>query len=770
VTIFTPVYNLVPAPGVPAQLGFNLVNPVAIDTEVRNGSDYGIDVNFHNISQLLPVLGASLTLWGVPASPAHDPLRGHCLATEGASTGNCPSDAVPAPFLTLPTSCGDPLKVRIRVNSWENPDVFLGEEAEAEAGTVTGEGVSGCSRLSFEPKIDVRPESREADAPSGLAIELSAPQNEDPTGLAAPQVKNVEIALPPGVSIDPAAADGLLGCTATQIGLGNSEPAGCPDAAKIGEFKLDTPLLERPLPGSVYLAQPGDNPTGERLGIYAVAEASGIVAKLHGRLVADPGNGRLTIGLDVPQLPFGDLELHLFGGPRAVLATPPSCGVFTTTTRISPYSAPQSGPPAEPSSSFAIDSGCAGGFSPTFAAGATDASAGSSTGFALQLGRADGEQYIGRLSTTLPEGFLADLSAVARCGEPEANAGTCPASSRVGTTAIAAGAGPHPFQLAGQVFLTGPYGGAPFGLSIVTPGKAGPFDLGTVVLRAGVSIHPASARLSIDSQPLPTILGGIPLRVRAVHLTIDRPGFMFNPTGCAPRSVEGSISSIGGATAAVSAPFKVRGCSRLPFRPSLTASTRAASAGAGASLRVKFAHPARETNLRLVKLRLPEQLPIRLESLQRACPEATFAARPRACPTGSKVGRGIAEVPILASPLRGTVYLVSHAERAFPGLVAVLEGEGVTIRLPGTTSIRRGVARTAFAVPDVPVSSFQLDFPQGPSSLFGAAPVAAGGFCAEDLRLPTTIVGQNDSTSSRRAKVRVSGCHGPREKRSRGAG
>jgi hypothetical protein len=759
--ITVPVFNLVPPPGLPAQFGFDALSPVTMDVSVRSGSDYGVTVGFHNLSEAFPLVGTSLTLWGVPADPAHDPLRGSCLGLEGGSNGSCPVQGLPKPFLTLPTSCAGAFKISARADSWESPGTFVEKEA-APVGEGAQNGLLGCNRLGFAPAVDVQPEATAAESPTGLLIDLSVPLNSSTGGLAEANLKEATLTLPTGLSVNPAAADGLVGCRPDQIGLGSIAAPTCPDASKIGAFEIDTPLLAHPLRGSIYLAQP-DNPFSGRLTIYAAASEHGIVAKLPARLVADPSTGQLTMSLaSIPPLPFSDLKLDLFGGPRAALANPPSCGTFTSTTQMTPYSAPDSGAPATPSSNFAINEDCGGGFSPTLVAGATSALAGRSTGFTLQLARADGQQHIQSLSTTLPSGLLARLGAVPRCGEIEAMAGTCDASSRVGSIVIGAGSGSHPYYLNGQVFLTGPYNGAPFGMSIVTPGLAGPFNLGTVIVRASISVNSRDARLTIRTDSLPTILKGIPLRVRAVSLTIDRPRFMVNPTDCAPHAITSTVTSISAAGAAFSTPFQTSGCSRLPFTPSLTASTQAkASETTGASLRVKLSYPSGDANIRSVKIQLPKQLPAELKTLQKACPEATFAASPALCPKESRVGIGIARTLLLANPLTGIVYLISHGDKAFPGLVAVLQGEGVTIDLSGSTDIRKGTVRTTFAVPDVPISSFELNFPQGPFPVFGPnLPANANGsFCSSKLLSPTTIRGQNGAEFTQQTRIHVTGCH-----------
>jgi hypothetical protein len=315
----------------------------------------------------------------------------------------------------------------------------------------------------------------------------------------------------------------------------------------------------------------------------------------------------------------------------------------------------------------------------------------------------------------------------------------------------------------GQVFLTGPYKGAPFGLSIVVPAVAGPFNLGNVVVRAAVSIDPHTAQITVASDALPTILQGIPLQVRTVNVSIDRPGFMFNPTDCEPLTVSGSLTSTVGATVGVSSPFEAANCANLPFHPVFTVSSQAkTNKKDGASLTVKTIYPAgTQANIRSVAVVLPKQLPARLTTIQQACPEATFDANPAGCPAGSDIGTGTASTPILANPVSGPAYLVSHGGAAFPDVVVILQGEGVTVDLVGSIDIKHGVTSSTFAsVPDAPISSFQLTLPEGPhSGLAAVVPAKAkGSLCGQTLSMPITITAQNGAVLKETPKIAVTGC------------
>jgi hypothetical protein len=355
------------------------------------------------------------------------------------------------------------------------------------------------------------------------------------------------------------------------------------------------------------------------------------------------------------------------------------------------------------------------------------------------------------------------LSRVPLCGEQDANQGTCPEASLIGHTTATAGPGPYPVTVnGGRVYLTGPYKGAPFGLSIVVPAVAGPFNLGNVKVRAAIHVDPHTARITVISDPLPTIEQGIPVQLRTVNVSVDRAGFMFNPTSCSPLSVDGAIASSEGAKAVVSSRFQAADCASLPFRPKFTVSTwGGTSKKLGASLDVKVASSAGQANIGKVLVSLPKALPSRLTTLQLACPGATFAANPATCPAASVVGTAKALTPVLSEPLSGPAYLVSHGGAAFPDLVVILEGQGIRLDLIGNTSIKKGITTSSFAtVPDAPITSFELKLPQGTHSALAATlPVGArGSLCASKLVMPTTLTAQNGAQVKQNTKIAVTGC------------
>ncbi len=778
-TFVVPLFNLVPHVGEPARMGFQITGiHVYLDTSVRTGGDYGVTVSIDNISQLTGFDSSEVSIWGVPGDPSHHAARGwDCLDHEvfigGAPEGSsCPSSA-PAhanPFLLFPTSCTGPMKTTVRTDPWDEAGHFA--ETEVLYHDITGRlvGLDGCDRLDFEPVISAVPDGSDGSTPTGLTVGVHVPQEASLTehGLGESDVKTTVVALPAGVQISPAGADGLLACSLGEVGLGDGVEAGCPEASKVGTVEISSPLLPNKLVGAAYLAAQNANPFGSLVALYLVAKdpVSGVLVKLAGKVAPDPVTGQLVSTFeDTPQLPFEELKLNFFGSARAPLSTPPLCGTYTSTASIEPWSG---SPPATPSSSFQITSGPNGApcstpqpFTPGFQAGTTNIQAGAFTPFQLTMTRPDADQTLSRVEMQMPPGLLGTLSAVKLCGEPQAAQGTCGEESLIGHTIVSAGLGNDPYTVTGgKVFITGPYKGAPFGLSIVNPAKAGPFDLGTVVVRAQIRVDRHTAALSILSDPLPTILDGIPLQIQHVSVIVERPeGFTFNATDCNPMQITGTLSSTEGAAASVATRYQVTNCADLAFHPKFAVSTSGKTSRAnGASLHVKLSYPTGpyDANIARVKVELPKRLPSRLTTLQKACPAATFEANPAACPAASLIGSATATTPVLPVPLTGPAYFVSHGGEAFPSLIVVLQGYGVTVDLVGSTFIsKQGITSSTFkTVPDVPVGTFELTLPEGKYS----ALAANGNLCKNKLTMPTEFIGQNGLEIHQSTKIQVTGC------------
>jgi hypothetical protein len=783
-SVSVPLFNLAPAVGEPARFGFTIYeDPVLLDTSVRTGGDYGVTVSVNNITELPNFIASRVTFWGVPGDPRHDSARGWECVMAGLWTGYGEQGPCvrlglnnPPPLLSLPTSCTGPLQTSVEADSWQEPGVF---------GSVEGDpmpAMDSCNELQSSPSISVAPDGQAGSTPTGLSVDVHVPQEQslNAKGLSEADVKDTTVALPEGMVLNPAAADGLQACSQGQIALESAAPSSCPDASKVGTVEVHTPLLPNPLVGAAYLAEQNNNPFGSLVALYVYVEdpVSGSRVKLAGEVVPDPVTGQLVSTFkNTPQLPFEDFKLHFFGGDRAPLGTPALCGAYTTTASVAPWSG---NPAAESSSTFDIVSGPNGSacanplpFGPSLTAGTTSIQAGGFSPFTMTMSRPDGQQNLQAIQLKMPPGLSGLLSGVKLCGEPRASEGLCGKDSEIGETIVSVGLGGDPYSVrGGKVFVTEGYEGAPYGLSIVNPAKAGPYDLerdtpcDCVVVRAKIEVDPITAALTITSDntgpyKIPTILDGIPLQIKHVNVTVNRPGFTFNPTNCSPMSITGSLSSTQGATSTLSVPLQVTNCAVLGFKPAFSVSTAGKTSRAnGASLHVKLVYPkapfGSQANIKAVKVDLPKQLPSRLTTLQKACPDGTFDQNPAGCSAESRIGTAKATTPLLPVPLTGPVYFVSHAGLKFPELVIVLSGYGTTIQLHAETFISKaGITSSTFrTVPDAPVGTFELTLPQGKFS----ALAAPSNLCKTTLKMPTAFTAQNGAIFKQNTPIAVTGC------------
>jgi DNA-binding beta-propeller fold protein YncE len=787
-----PIYIMVPPRGSAAQFGVHFEIPdLFINAKVVAGGDYPIQATVHPPTTA-PVLSSRVTIFGV--------------------TGTGPTRK---PFLTLPTGCHGPLRSYISTDSYSDP----GHYVEASSITRNGAGVpvalTGCSKLLFPPLISAAPDSTNASTSSGLTVGVHVPQTSasNPDGLAESALRDTTVILPEGVTLNPAGADGLQACSESLAGFTGLDEFNlefepgvktatftpelpsplqpdtnfCPDGSKIGTVKIKTPLLEHELEGAVYLAAQNQNPFGSLIAMYMIFEDpfSGSLVKLAGEIKLTSTGQIVTTFKNTPDLPFEELSLHFFGGERAPLNTPSRCGTYTTQAVFTPWDGNGT---VSATSSFVIDHGphgspCPGTslpYSPSLTAGTTSIQAGGYSPFTMTMSREDGQQNLQAVTLKMPPGLSGMLTGVELCGEAQANSGTCGPNSLIGETIVSVGVGNDPFSVkGGRVYLTGPYRGAPFGLSIVNPAKAGPYDVekdtsnpnfnpgcDCIVVRAKIEVDPTTADLTITTDnegpyKIPTILDGIPLNIQHVNVTINRPAFTFNPTNCEPMAITGALHSTEGSSSLVSVAFQVTNCARMSFKPHFSVSTSGkTSRTKGASLHVRLSYAnlpfGDQANIRSVKVDLPMQLPSRLTTLQKACVDSVFNANPAGCPAASKVGTAKAITPIVPVPLEGPAYFVSHGGAKFPELIVVLQGYGVRIDLHGETFINKaGITSSTFrTIPDQPVGTFELTLPQGP----GSALAATGNLCKSVLRMPTAFTAQNGMTIKQSTPITATGC------------
>ena len=821
------LYNMVPPPGYAAALATDTGGvgyTLHLLATVRTDGDYGIEVVTPDIIALtnLPFFSIQVQTWGDPSAPAHDSMRSTKCATNSGKT--CPVAPQDTAFWTLPGHCtGQPDLAAIDAESWEKPGSFVAAEYESADLAGNSISVSGCNQLEFAPTIEAAPTTNLTDSPSGLDVRLHQPQNTDKEQRSTAQLRDARVTLPAGMSVNPSQADGLAACSSAQIGLTtgvgstsvhfSKDPATCPDASKLGKVEVKTPLVAeytdngsklvtdpetgdavpRPLGGSVYLASPFDNPFDSLLAIYLVVEdpQTGTVAKLAGRVEPDPQTGQLTtVFAENPQLPIEDIELHLFGGARGSLITPPVCGDHTTTTTLTPWSSPE-GTDAHPQSSFQTTAQPGGGDcptstgaapnSPSFSAGTLTRQAGAFSPFVFKVSREDGSQRLTGIDTRLAPGMVGKLAGIGQCSEVqiaqaaarshpnegivERQSPSCPESTRVGTVTVGAGAGPNPFHTNGTAYLAGPYKGAPLSLAIVTPAVAGPFDLGTVVTRVALDIEPETAQIHAVSDPLPTILEGIPLDVRSVALKMDRPDFTLNPTSCDPMEITGTATSALGSVAALTQRFQVGGCSALPFKPKLSLRLKGSvKRSSNPKLIANLSAKPGEANIARAQVKLPAAVFLDQSHIRTVCTRVQWAAE--TCPAGSVYGKVSATTPLLGYPLAGSVYLRSSSHE-LPDLVAKLKGpasQPIVISLVGKTDAVKGALRNTFeAVPDAPVSKFRLELFGGKRGLVEMS----DGFCAH-RRATVKLDGQNGKTYDTRPVVAAKCKKGAKKHRGRG--
>jgi hypothetical protein len=747
----SPIYRLETAgENQVARLGFLILTvPIFINVQLRSNSDYGVRAEVSNLSALSPLVSQRTTLWGVPADPSHDTLRFTAQEALEFKQESPPRSAghAPEPFLTNPTSCTGPLRVRFLADSYQEPGRF--DEATAPLGEITN-----CEEVEFDPSFSLTATTTEAAAPSGAEATLTIPQNEGFDERATSHLRNAVVRLPEGMSINPGAADGLAACTEAEVGYQVTPvpSANCPLASKIASAVIDSPSLTAPIHGGVYQRP---SAPGHLFRAWLVADELGVHVKIPGEFQLDPLTGQVTsLFLDTPQVPVRELRLRFKDGPRGVLTTPRRCGTYEARYALTPWSGSGDVGGAVP---MTFDQNCTPpDFSPGFRAGAVEPLGGAFSRFVTELSQDSGESNLSKLQVTMPPGLLAKLKGVAVCSEADAGTGACPDASRVGSTIVATGLGtnplwiPQPGKSPTAVYLAGPYKGAPYSLVVKTPAEAGPFDLGDVVVRVALQVDPVTTQVSAISDPLPQVVEGIPVFYRHVRIDLDRPNFAINPTRCVPMQVAATADSVVGNHASLAARFQVDRCARLAFKPHLTLSLkggmkRSQNPALSAVLRMR-----KGANIASARVTLPPGLQIDNAHINNPCTRVQFDAK--ACPRKSILGRARASSPLLDQPLKGPVYFRSNGgERELPDLVADLHGP-IHVILVGFIDSKHRRLRTTFAsVPDAPVSRFQIN-------LFGDKRGLLENnrnLCRSSARALEQFTGQNGKATAVKAEMKL---------------
>jgi hypothetical protein len=798
-----PVYNLVPRQGEPARFGFNLTLVNVIDLgEVFLNAGVKWDGDYHEYFTI-----------HVPEPPLGTKILKNRLVFDGTIGGGGLPTETGGAFITTPSTCLDPnqpafarvYNTLLHSDSKEEqapedeydvskeqagtppPPAFLAGSQFVESPLPKekkGQRVmpTGCGNVPFKPATSQAPGTNQTDSPMGGTVTVNVPF--DPSApIYQSNVRDADVSLPQGAGLNPSAASGLQACSDTQFGRGSRNPVACPAGSKIGTVAIDTPPLpDGTLTGNVYLGtqQSRDPTSGNEYRIFIDAEsaARGLSIRLLGNVSANPQTGQLTAQVhEAPQLPFDSVRVTL-DGAKGTLTSPPTCGPNKTSHSMTAWSGtPDSGPQ---DAGFTLTNAPGGGpcaktlaarpFAPGFSAKSTNPKGGAYTQVAVGATRSDGNQELKGVDVNLPPGLTAKLAGVRYCpeatiaamagnsGAAEARNPACPNSSLVGSAAVAAGSGSNPLHLTGKVFLAGRYHGAPLSLAVITPAAAGPFDLGTVVVRVALFVDPETARVHAVSDPLPHVFGGALVDLRSVSVNLDRKNFALNPTNCSAMSFAGALHGGGSnpldpaafSTVPVSAPFKVNGCENLDFKPKLFmrvfGGTRRAK-----SPRLRAVLVARDgdANIGRASVKLPKPLILEQSSLANVCTRVQFAAHD--CPQDSIYGFAEATTPLLDGPLKGPVYLRSSSHE-LPDIVAALNGQ-VDVVLDGRIDSIKGSLRTTFdTVPDVPVSKFTVTIRGGKKK---GLLVNSKNLCAKKYKVIARFTGQNGKKANQKPKLRT---------------
>jgi hypothetical protein len=757
-----PVYNVEPFQGVPSMVAF----PTSTGTTFIVGS---LDPKDQHVTFTISDIESPLE-GGLP-------LVGSRLVFNGKA-GN-------GTYLTLPSTCGVPANATLKVDS---------HEGTADAATFTTPYVGeGCDKVPFDPSIAVSTQGGAVDSPEPTTVDVGVPFDAA-AEIANSYLKTAKVVLPEGMGINPSSANGLVPCTDAQFAKGTNDPIACPGASVIGTVDVDTPSLPVPLGGTVYVGEPlkngpGASSSGEqfRIFIHATSVRFGVNVRLVGKVIPNSTTGQITaIVEENPQATFSHFRLHLNGGPKGTLTSPDTCGPNATTAELSPWTG---NPAATRSSSFSLTTNPAGGacpktlaerpFAPAYSAKSNSTKAGAYSPFQVRIARPDGQQELKVVNVTLPKGLTGKLAGIPYCseaalatatansGKAEAASSSCPAASLIGTTSTKAGSGSAPLEIAGKAFLAGPYKGAPLSMAVITPGVAGPYDVGTVVVRVALNVNPETGQINAVSDPIPHVFGGIKLDVRSIDVDVNRASFMRNPTNCEAGATSGVLNGGGANPAsaaafssyAVSAPYQATECNKLAFKPKLFTKLFGPTKRAK-NPRIRAILEAREgdANLSRAALTLPHSLFLDQSHIKTVCTRVQLAAK--ACPKNSVYGQAEAKSPLLDNKLKGPVYLVSSNDK-LPNLVADLRGQ-VNIQLRGVISSKRGGLKTVFPmVPDLPVKKFILNMRGGKKSLL----VNSTNTCAKKQRAVLNLKGQNGKqVKNNKYKLNISSCGGKKKK------
>jgi hypothetical protein len=775
---FAPIYNIEPSEGEAARFAFiapTLNIPIVIPVNVLASDDYKLRFTVSGITQLAPLVSARLKFWGFPAEDLYQ-FTGERFqqGSPGAPAGcpgwefnacgpGAPTSEPPLPFTGNPSQCGEDLITTLRVETYQSPNDPIEK-------TSSYPKITNCDGQVFKPVAQAKLTTAVADSASGIDLIVKAPQPQ--TRAVSPStVRTVVVNLPPGLTINPDAADGQSACTDVEARIGEEVAAQCPDNAKIGTIKITAVSLPGPLTGSIYFGQPKPN---SQYRLLIAADGYGIHTKFLGDLLPDKETGQIrAVFEDLPRLPFDEYEIHLFASDRGVLATPTRCGIYITETNLFPWNnvlpdqRAQFGVPIERAPNGRPCPPEKRPFHPRLEAGTSNSQAGGFSDFHLKLDRDDGDQFLGDLNFTMPTGLTGSLRGATYCPEASIEAATrnsglaeqaspsCPSSSQLGTTNVAAGPGSHPFHAVGDIYLAGPIRGAPLSLVAVTPALAGPYDYGVVVVRVAIAVDPLDAHVIATSEPVPEIIGGVPIRLRSIQVNLDKPNFMINPTGCMPKTVDSEGIGDQDTIVSFSSYFQAINCANLRFAPKFSVrhlgGRKQARRSADPALRIDLRTGPGQANISSLAVTLPPAYSIDQSHLGNICSEKELAASK--CAGKQAIGTASTTTPLLDQPLSGPVYAVSGGG-GLPRLAFILDGQVGLMPRAESRSVKNGLKTTVPVVPDAPVGHFVFNLFGGKRGYIQNT----RDICVKPVKVKVAYTAHSGRSYAKTVKVRASAC------------
>jgi hypothetical protein len=756
--------------------------PVSVPVTVRSATDYGLTLAVSGIPQTIPVNHIDFTIWGLPAADLHEGERfkkgspGNPPGCPGAENTECGGGAsagqIVRPYTHNPSICtGEDLPTTLEVQTYQDPGVKTSKTNFYPATT-------GCENQQFKPVFNAGLTNEASDSPSGMDLQLEADQFIS-LAPSASELRSASLTLPEGLTINPDAADGQTACTDAQAGFGTENPGKCPDTSKIGTIEVHTPALDAPLPGALYFGEPKP---GNQYRVFMIFDGFGVHAKLATSVLPDPDTGQLTLTVvDLPQVPFETFNLHLFSSDRGMMATPTQCRVYQTEATFIPWNdrlAPQVSKPLLSVTTGPDGRPCPGQirpFQPRLVAGMSNAKGGDFSAFTLRLDRDDGDQFLRDLTFRLPTGFTGSLRGLTYCpdasiaaaalrpGRVEQAAPSCSADSQVGTANVAAGPGSHPFHAVGKMYLAGPFKGAPLSVAAVTPALAGPYDYGTVVVRVALHVDPLTAQVYAASDRVPSIIGGVPIRMRSIQVNIDKPNFTINPTNCEPKTVASQGIGDQDTITDFTSYFQAVNCASLGFQPKMsvrvTSGRRSTNRAQNPALRFDLRTRRQDANIKTISVTLPHAFEIDQRHLGNICSEKELTEKE--CAGRTAIGSARTDTPLLDQPISGPVYAVSGSG-GLPRLAFILNGQVKIVPRADTNTVKGKLKTTVPVVPDAPIGHFRLNVNGGKQGYL----VNTRSLCVGRPTIRVEYEGQNGKNRTEDLRVKSKAC-GKKSKRSK---